>query len=155
MFRRLPQFFLLALVMLSLACSRAAPTANIQPPTAQLPPAQTPAPTATPAFPNLQAELLDKRDKDTTSALGKFDFKNYTYSLPHGWQNPDGTDEITLTNGKVTPYAGTVSEDMSDEDKAAAKAQMSCARGIRRFAWWREHRLGRALPRRSTSGPST
>jgi hypothetical protein len=123
MFRRLPQFFLLALVMLSLACSRAAPTANIQPPTAQLPPAQTPAPTATPAFPNLQAELLDKRDKDTTSALGKFDFKNYTYSLPHGWQNPDGTDEITLTNGKVTPYAGTVSEDMSDEDKAAAKAQ--------------------------------
>ncbi|MFL6373463.1 MAG: hypothetical protein ACJ73D_02240 [Pyrinomonadaceae bacterium] len=97
----------------------------MQTPTAQLPPAQTPAPTvtATPAFPNLQAELLGKRDRETTSPLGKFDFKNYTYKLPHGWQNPDGSDDITLVNGKVTPYAGTVSEDMSDEGKAAAKTQ--------------------------------
>ncbi|MBV9240923.1 MAG: hypothetical protein JO314_02845 [Acidobacteria bacterium] len=93
---------------------------------AQLPPAtEAPAPSATPtpAFPNLQAELLDKRDKETTSPLGKFDFKNYTYDLPRGWQNPDGSDEITLVNGKAQPYAGKVAEDMSDDDKVAAKAQ--------------------------------
>jgi hypothetical protein len=33
----------------------------------------------------------------TTSPIGKFDFKNYTYPLPRGWQ---GTmNEITLQNG--------------------------------------------------------
>lgn len=116
---------LVAVAMLSLSCSREDQNTKLQAPAAQLPASQTPVTTVTPtpAFPNLQAELLDKRDKDTTSPLSKFDFKNYTYKLPHGWQNPDGSDEITLTNGKVTPYAGTVSEDMSDEDKVAAKSQ--------------------------------
>jgi hypothetical protein len=122
---KLLHIFILGSIALGLACSRADRNADTQPVTTQLPPPQTPAPTAsvTPAFPNLQAELLDKRDKDTTSPLGKFDFKNYTYRLPRGWQNPDGSDDIKLTNGRVMPYAGTVSEDMSDEDKAAAKSQ--------------------------------
>lgn len=35
----------------------------------------------------------------TNSPIGKFDFKNFTYPLPHGWQ---GTmREITLENGKA------------------------------------------------------
>src|ERR1041385_6131851 len=123
MFRNILPFLIAAVFLCG--CSHADQNINTQPAAAQLPPPKTPAPTpaAAPAFPNLQAELLDKRDKETTSPLGKFDFKNYAYTLPRGWQNPDGTDEITLTNGKVTPYAGTVSEDMSDEDKATAKQQ--------------------------------
>ena len=119
--------FIFALLVGSIgfSCSHADQNTNVQTPTAQIPPPQTPIPTATttPAFPNLQAELLDKRDKETTSPLGKFDFKNYTYPLPHGWQNPDGSDDITLVKGKVTPYAGQVGEDMSDEDKVTAKSQ--------------------------------
>ncbi|HEY2846981.1 MAG TPA: hypothetical protein VGI80_04135, partial [Pyrinomonadaceae bacterium] len=120
----LPLLFTFSLAF-AVACSRTDQSGNVQTPTAQLPPPQTPAPTpaATPAFPNLQAELQDKRDKETSSPLGKFDFKNYTYPLPHGWQNPDGSDDITLVNGKVTPYAGKVAEDMSDEDKVTAKSQ--------------------------------
>ena len=106
------------------ACSRSVPQANVQSTTGQLSPAQVPVvtPTVSP-FPNLQAELLDKRDRETTSPLGKFDFRNYTYPLPRGWQNPDGSDEIKLVNGKVTPNAGKVTEDMSDEEKAAVRAQ--------------------------------
>jgi hypothetical protein len=87
-------------------------------------PTETPPPTAspTPSAPNLQAELLDDRDKITTSPIGGFDFKNFTYELPRGWQNPDGTTDITLTNGRVAPVEGKVSEDMSDEEKAEEKS---------------------------------
>nr|MBA3770861.1 hypothetical protein [Blastocatellia bacterium] len=77
----------------------------------------------TPAIPNLQAELLDDRDKTTESPLGKFDFKNYTYELPRGWQNPDGTSEFTLTNGRVAPIGGSTNDEMSDEEKAAVRAE--------------------------------
>lgn len=35
----------------------------------------------------------------TTSPIGNFDFKNYTYKLPRGWQDQDG--EVTLENGKA------------------------------------------------------
>jgi hypothetical protein len=35
----------------------------------------------------------------TNSPIGKFDFKNYTYPLPRGWQDQDG--EVTLENGKA------------------------------------------------------
>jgi hypothetical protein len=76
----------------------------------------------TPSAPNLQAELLDDRNKTTTSPIGAFDFKNFTYELPRGWQNPDGTTEIRLINGKIAPVEGKVSEDMSDEQKAEEKA---------------------------------
>ncbi len=114
----------LTTALLMTACSRSVPQANVQSTTGQLSPAQVPVvtPTVSP-FPNLQAELLDKRDRETTSPLGTFDFRNYTYPLPRGWQNPDGSDEIKLVNGKVTPNAGKVTEDMSDEEKAAVRAQ--------------------------------
>ena len=117
-------FTVLTTALLMTACSRSVPQANVQSTTGQLSPAQVPVvtPTVSP-FPNLQAELLDKRDRETTSQLGKFDFRNYTYPLPRGWQNPDGSDEIKLVNGKVTPNAGKVTEDMSDEEKAAVRAQ--------------------------------
>ena len=35
----------------------------------------------------------------TNSPIGKFDFKNHTYPLPHGWQG--AMREITLENGKA------------------------------------------------------
>ena len=87
-------------------------------------PERTPnSPPPTPSVPNLQAELLDLRDKTTTSPIGTFDFKNYTYELPRGWQNPDGTTEITLVKGKVPPVEGKVSDEMSDEEKAEEKTK--------------------------------
>jgi len=74
-----------------------------------------------PEIPNLQAEILDERYKSTTSPLGLFDFKNFTYPLPRGWQNPDGSD-LTLTDGRVIPVSKFISEDMEDEEKAEARA---------------------------------
>jgi hypothetical protein len=70
-----------------------------------------------PSIPNLQAEILDDRNKSSTSPIANFDFRNFTYELPRGWHNPDG-NQITLTDGKVKPIAANTSEDMSDEEKA-------------------------------------
>lgn len=89
-------------------------------------PEPTPIPAAfnpTPKVPNLQSELLDDRNKTTASPIGKFDFKNYTYELPRGWQNPDGTAEITLVNGKIAPVARDVNDEMDDAARAVAKQQ--------------------------------
>lgn len=94
---------------------------NVVPPAASLPP--TVAASPSPTVPNLQAALVDHRHATTTSPIGSFDFKNYTYDLPRGWQNPDGTTEITLVNGRIAPVARDVSEKMDDESKAAAKSQ--------------------------------
>lgn len=77
----------------------------------------------TPAIPNLQAELTDDRNKTTNSPIDSFDFKNYTYELPRGWQNPDGSTEITLINGRLNPIEGRVSDDMSDDAKAEEKSR--------------------------------
>ena len=52
----------------------------------------------TPKLPNLQNEILDEKNKITDSPIGKFDFKNYVYPLPRGWQDVDGK-EATLENG--------------------------------------------------------
>jgi hypothetical protein len=57
-----------------------------------------PAPAPTPEFPDLQKDLLDDRYKTTDAPIGKFDFKNYSYPLPRGWQDPDGGD-AQLENG--------------------------------------------------------
>lgn len=83
----------------------------------------TPPPTAvpTPSIPNLQAELLDVRDTTTKSPIGTFDFKNHDYPLPHGWENPDGSD-ATLVNGRLQPVGVEAKGDMTDEEKADAKA---------------------------------
>lgn len=87
-------------------------------------PEPTPQPTAvpTPAIPNLQSELLDGRNKTTDSPLGKFDFKNYSYPLPRGWENPDGSD-ITLVNGRRQPKVVDVGSEPSDEERMVAKAE--------------------------------
>ena len=117
-------FYIIAAAILCVSCSRPVePTAND--PAVTPAPTQSPQPTVarTPSIPNLQAELTDERNKTTTSPVGKFDFKNYTYELPRGWQNPDGTTEITLKNGKIAPVETAVDEDMEPEKKAEAKQQ--------------------------------
>ncbi len=81
-----------------------------------------PQPESSPALPNLQAEILDERGRTTNSPLGTFDFKNFTYPLPRGWHHQDG-DEIVLVNGVLEPVFEDVGEDMTPEDKAAAKAE--------------------------------
>ena len=58
----------------------------------------TPATIPAPKQPNLQAEILDGRYKTTDSPISKFDFKNYEYPLPHGWEDADGKD-VVLENG--------------------------------------------------------
>lgn len=80
-----------------------------------------PSPSPSPSFPNLQAELLDDRFKTTTSPLGSFDFKNFTYPLPRGWQNPDGSD-LKLTDGKLVPVSKFIDDDMGDDEKMEVRA---------------------------------
>lgn len=79
-------------------------------------------PQPSPAIPNLQSELLDDRGKTSHSPLVAIDFKNYTFPLPRGWQHPDG-DEITLVNGRLEPKIKDIHEEMSPEEKAAARAE--------------------------------
>ncbi|MEP6945467.1 MAG: hypothetical protein ABJA02_06075 [Acidobacteriota bacterium] len=78
-------------------------------------------PASSPAIPNLQAELLDDRNKTTDSPIGKFDFKNFSYPLPRGWENPDGS-EITLVNGRRDPVIIDTNVDSTDDEKLEAKA---------------------------------
>jgi hypothetical protein len=72
-------------------------TATNTAPTIAISPTATPEPS--PKIPNLQTELLDDRHKTTAAPIGKFDFKNYKYPLPRGWQDSDGK-EVVLTDGK-------------------------------------------------------
>lgn len=107
-----------AVVLTAISCESGVKTdREVEPPMATVAPTQMPRPTAvpTPAIPNLQAELTDERNKKTTSPIGNFDFKNYTYELPRGWQNPDGSTEITLNNGKIPPI------ETAPEQRAEAK----------------------------------
>ena len=111
----------IAILLLASACQR---SAEAEPDKVHAEPsvASAPEPAASPSpFPNLQSELLDDRHKSTTSPLGSFDFKNFTYPLPRGWQNPDGTD-LTLTDGKVVPVSKFIDEDMADEEKMEVRA---------------------------------
>ena len=110
----------IATLLLASACQR---STDIQPETVHAEPAVPPAAEQPPPspFPDLQAELLDERHKATTSPLGSFDFKNFTYPLPRGWQNPDGSD-LTLTDGKVVPVSKFIDEDMADEEKIEIRA---------------------------------
>jgi hypothetical protein len=103
-------------------CSSPADTVQaVEPPAASMPPPASPAPPPSPTIPNLQAEILDGRFRVTSSPIGNFDFRNYSYEPPRGWQNPDGSP-ITLINGRVAPISVDVSEDMSDEERAERKA---------------------------------
>ncbi len=51
-----------------------------------------------PKIPETQREILNDKDSKTDSAIGKVDFKNFTYPLPRGWQDAD-SKEIQLENG--------------------------------------------------------
>lgn len=77
---------------------------------------------STPLIPNLQSEILDARDKTTSSPIGNFDFKNYSYPLPHGWENPDGSD-ATLVNGRLAPVSVATNDEMSPDEKSEAKSR--------------------------------
>ena len=81
-------------------------------------------PTVSPksSLPNLQAELLDDRDKTSNSPLANFDFKNFSYPLPRGWQNPDGS-EATLTNGHLAPVSADTDLGMEPEQIAEARSK--------------------------------
>ena len=72
-------------------------------------------------MPNLQSELLDNRNKTSASPLTSIDFRNYSYPLPRGWQNPDNSD-ARLINGRLEPVSVAIHEEMSDEEKSAARA---------------------------------
>ncbi|MFZ1702122.1 MAG: hypothetical protein WBO10_07340 [Pyrinomonadaceae bacterium] len=112
--------FCLVLAAAFSACRSTVETSKtVPPPTASLPEK----PPVAPAVPDLQAELTDARNKTTTSHIGLFDFKNFSYELPRGWQNPDGTVEIKLTNGRIAPVEKDVNDKMADEEKADAKTQ--------------------------------
>lgn len=113
------QIFVLVIVVTAIGiagCSRAETNSNFQPsPTQVPPPTSTPSPTS--AIPNLQAELLDERNTSSPSPIAKFDFRNYTYELPRGWQNPDGTTEITLTDGAVEPVGANTNTSSNAKSK--------------------------------------
>lgn len=78
--------------------------AEISPPQIRIEPtvaAQTntkPEASPSPQIPNLQTELLEAKNLQTASPIGKFDFKNFTYELPRGWQDADGKEAV-LENG--------------------------------------------------------
>jgi hypothetical protein len=111
----------IAFLLFASACQRSSAEPEIA--HAQPSPLAIPQPTQAPSpnFPNLQAELLDDRHKTTTSPLGSFDFKNFTYPLPRGWQNPDGSD-LKLSDGKVMPVSKFIDEDMANDEKIEARA---------------------------------
>ncbi len=112
-------------VLIVSACSGNVETT--QQPTAEASISNTPVPEMPPApppvaeIPDLQKELTDSRFSTSSSPIAAFDFRNFTYELPRGWQNPDGTDEITLSNGRIAPVESNVNEKMDDAAKAEAK----------------------------------
>jgi len=118
-------YIAIAVLLFASACSSSKEPSGdaVHAEVASMPAAPEPQPSAaaSPDIPNLQAELLDDRHKTTATPLGSFDFKNFTYPLPHGWQNPDGTD-LTLTDGRRVPVSKFINEDMEDDEKAEARA---------------------------------
>ncbi len=60
---------------------------------------QETAPAKTPEIPPALSEILDKKNTTTDSPLAKFDFRNFTFPLPRGWQDAD-SKEISLENGE-------------------------------------------------------
>ena len=117
-------FFFFCLASLISACSSAPTTSRNASPSESFQPAPTsqPTPSTSPSRPNLQSEITDDRFKTTNSPLGKIDFKNYSYPLPRGWQNPDGSD-LTLANGELKPVSADTDLGMDPEEAAEAKSQ--------------------------------
>ncbi len=95
-------FLLFATTLLFSACGGAVETASSETapaPTVAIEPPATPEASPSPKIPNLQTEILDDRNKTTASPIGAFDFKNFKYPLPRGWQDSDGK-EVELVDGK-------------------------------------------------------
>jgi hypothetical protein len=95
-------FLLFAIALLFSACGGTVETASTETNAAPTVPVKliaTPEASPQPKIPNLQDELTDDRNKTTAAAIGKFDFKNYKYPLPRGWQDSDGK-EVELVGGK-------------------------------------------------------
>jgi hypothetical protein len=126
--KEIVSLFAIAVLLFTTSCGSGADATNSATavaPTAAASPAEPPKgfqPQASRAMPNLQAEILDDRGKITSSPLGTFDFRNFTFPLPRGWQHQDG-DEIVLTGGKLEPKFKDIHEEMSPEEKAAARAE--------------------------------
>jgi hypothetical protein len=96
---------------------------NVSPPqTFQPTPTAQPTASPSPARPNLQAEITDDRYQSTNSPLKQIDFKNWSYPLPRGWQNPDNAD-LTLVDGELKPVAADTDLGMDPDEAAAAKSQ--------------------------------
>lgn len=81
---------------------------------------------AAPQTPDTQAEILDESGKTSDSEIGNFDFRNYIYPLPRGWQDDDGKDAVLEDGGRrmaekriglsyVTTRYGDVTSDGVDE----------------------------------------
>lgn len=107
---------------LAFACGRSDTSA----PSAQLPPSipsPTPSSSAspTPDVPELNAELLDPEFTRSASPIGAFDFRNFVYELPRGWQNPDGSTQLTLENGFTEPKGVDSIDPKTPDEKAASK----------------------------------
>lgn len=116
-------FFISLTLLWAVSCgSPTAPNRDAMP-TGSPAPIASPLPSRSPALPNLQSELLNGENTATASPIGSFDFENYTYELPRGWQNPDGTTELTLTDGRTPPVSTHTTANMDDEAKAVAKSQ--------------------------------
>jgi hypothetical protein len=117
--------FAIAVLLFGSACRRAevrdTQNAAVMPAVSAATPISSPGPEKSP-FPNLQAELLDDRNKTTTSPLGQFDFKNFSYPLPRGWQNPDNAD-LVLTNGRLEPVSADTDLGMDPDQIAEARAK--------------------------------
>lgn len=118
MSRFLGLFVALTTVILAVSCARVPEAVKKE---------VTPTPaSATPEVPATLAEILDDKNTETESPLGKFDFLNMTYPLPRGWQDVDSR-EVTLENGQrrmtgdkigmsfVTKKFGDVTGDGKDE----------------------------------------
>jgi hypothetical protein len=72
------------------------PETNVSP-IAEPIPETTPVPTQ--KYPNLQEKILEGVRGSTESPIGGFDFRNFKYPLPRGWQDSDGK-EAELVNGR-------------------------------------------------------
>lgn len=129
---RVTTLFIIVTCVFLLACQKTeVNTQNIQQTFVMPTPVAMPSPT--PAIPNLQAELLDESNKASKSPIAKFDFKNYTYELPRGWQNPDGSTEITLKDGRVEPVDTNANTKASNKNKGKEKVKEDDSASLRRI----------------------
>lgn len=113
------------IVLLAVGCQPRTEAVQTTETQAAITPITEPQPSAepSPTIPDLQAELTDGRGTTSVFPIGAFDFRNDTYELPRGWQNPDGTAEMKLVNGKATPVSKDISERLGNEPRAELKTQ--------------------------------